>query len=273
MILFPYYKYLYVLNPDNKPFSINFFEKGSLSFSEKFIRVDVSNVDYLDLVLTDSSQSYNFLDVFIEYNDYKDINYNILGFEFFNSSSNPANNKPFTVSYIYNKVYYKKSVPILSAGGDNTAVFILRNGSLLCVRQSSLLPFDYVLCHIKFVPSVLSLSYFYIKDFYSLNTTVSGSTLFGKTKPSYNNYGFTSLFDYKNIDLININMISDKNGIINFGCYFSGVDYYIGQYPVNYTTFIQIPVFDNNLAYYVYSNVGFTLRFFYSFKLKSYLYV
>jgi len=280
MILFPYYKYLYVLNPHNKPFSINFFEKGKLSFSEKFLRIDVSNVDYLDLVLTNSSQSYNFLDVLIEYNDYKDINYTILSTKFYYDANDPSVNQDFTVEYVYNKIYYKKSVPkVYTTPNANpllkTVVYLLRDGELLCVHENEIKNYDYILFRCDHWYNLLLE---YNNVFWFRNNFCGVRYIWrylGDTKPTWNNLPFY-LFDYRNVDFIKLNFRTSVDTNIGLGCY-TGFndnyrDYYLIDCPSFTTNTIHIYPIDR-LAFYIFSTYFCTIWILYNIHFKPFLYV
>jgi len=279
MILFPYYKYLYVLNPHNKPFSINFFEKGKLSFSEKFLRIDVSNVDYLDLVLTDSSQSYNFLDVFIEYNDYKDIDYKILSTKFYYDNNNPSLNQDFTVEYVYNKVYYKKSVPKVYTENSNpilkTVVYLLRDGDLLCVHENEIKNYDYILfwCNHWYNLLLEFGNVFYFRNNFCGHRYIE--RYLGTNKPTWNNLPFY-LFDYRNVDFIKLSFATDFNTGIYLGCY-TGFDdnyrdYFLIDCPSHKSNTLYIYPIDR-LDFYIYSKVFCMFWGLYNIHFKPFLYV
>ena len=276
MILFPYFDYLYVTNPYNKPFSIDFFEKGKVSFSEKFIRIDVSEIDYLDLKLTDPSQQYSFLDVHIEYNDYKDINYHILSTKFYYDNNDPSVNQDFTVEYVYNKVRYKKSVPKVDTvqyGNPvlKTVVYLLRDGELLCVHENEIKSYDYILfCCDDWYNLLLEFNnVFYFRNNFC-GVRYKTFTL-GNTKPTWNNLPFY-LFDYRNVDFIKLNLVTSVNTEIYLGCYDNkNRDYLlIDCYSCYSNTFNIYPI--DSLDFYIYAQFSCTFYSVYNIHFKPFLY-
>lgn len=279
MILFPYYRYLYVLNPQNKPFSINFFEKGKLSFTEKFLRIDVSDVDYLDLNLTDNSQSYNFLDVFIEYNDYKDINYHIFKIDFSYNVSNPSLFRPFSVEYVYNKVYYKKTVPkIETVPSDpvlNTVVYLLRDGELLCVHVDNIKAYDYILFYCNNWSTLLTQysNNFFIRNNFCKYKYISLSL--SSSMPPSNNLSFP-LFYYKNVDFIRFYFSVSVSTGLWLGSIFSyGGENIVSNLfncPANFTSSFELYPFDS-LDFFIYGGKVCSFSGYYVVYFKPFLYV